>query len=245
MASAAKLYQQEMHKNVGFFATWLPSSTLEIGDVGIFEGGQFRRQGSLRELGIEPLATREGTPQNMSYSACAERKVAANASAATVAPVAGAELSIRFTQQGGFVFEAEGVRPIEIEDRIHLGHALLNLYRERVWKDEWRLIDSVYSATCATILVSEGSSSDIVLNAHAATVPGAWPLADPKLGLSVSSSSGKIVSVIAAAGLKPLYSCLKIRSNFFRDPSLEPVRGMAPQLGDLLARPGIDALLES
>ena len=26
MASPVKLYQQEMHKNMGFFATWLPSS---------------------------------------------------------------------------------------------------------------------------------------------------------------------------------------------------------------------------
>ena len=244
MASPAKLYQQEMHNNVGFFATWLPSSTLEIGDIGVFEGGKFRRQGSLRELGIAS-STREGEPQKMSYSASADRKVAATASAATIAPVAGAELSIRFTQQGGFVFEAEGVRQIEIADRISLAHNLLNLYREALWKDEWHLIDAVYSAASATILVSEGSSSEIVLNANAAVIPEAWPLADPKLGLFVSSSTGKIAYVIAAAGLKPLYSCLKIRSHFFRDPSLEPVRGMTTNPTDVLARPRIDALLES
>ncbi len=245
MASPAKLYQQEMHNNVGFFATWLPSSTLEIGDIGVFEGGQFRRQGSLREFGIASPSIREGEPQKMSYSASAERKVAGTANARTIAPVAGAELSIRFTQEGGFVFEAEGVRQIEIADRIPLARNILNLHQEKVWKDEWHLIDSVYSAASATILVSEGSASDVVLNANAAVIPGAWPLADPKLGLSVSSSTGKIVYVIAAAGLKPLYSCLKIRSHFFRDPGLEPVRGTATNPSDLLARPRIDALLES
>jgi hypothetical protein len=234
-----------MHNNVGFFATWLPSSTLEIGDIGVFEGGQFRRQASLRELGIASPSTREGEPQKMSYSASAERKIAGIASAATIAPVAKAELSIRFTQQGGFVFEAEGVRQIEIADRIPLAHNLLNLYRETVWKDQWHLIDAVYSAASATILVSEGSSSEIVLNANAVVIPGAWPLSDPKLGLSVSSSTGKIVYVIAAAGLKPLYSCVKIRSHFFHDPSLEPVRGIATNPTDVLARPRIEALLES
>lgn len=245
MASPAKLYQQEMHNNVGFFATWLPSSTLEIGDIGVFEGGQFQRQGSLQELGLAALSVREGEPQKMSYSASVERKVVGTATAATIAPVAGAELSLRFTQQGGFVFETEGVRQIEIADRISLAQNLLNLYREKVWEAEWHLVDAVYRATTATILVSEGSSSEIVLSANAAVLPGAWPLADPKLGLSVSSSTGRIVYVIAAGGLKPMYSCVKIRSHFFRDPSLEAVRGMATNPTDLLARPSIDALLES
>ena len=245
MASPAKLYQKEMHNNVGFFATWLPSSTLDIGDIGVFEGGQFRRQGSLRELGIASPSLREGEPQKMSYSASAERKVAGTASARTIAPVAGAELSIRLSQEGGFVFEAEGVRQIEIADRIGLARSILDLHRETVWKEEWHFIDSVYSAASATILVSEGSASDVVLNANAAVIPGAWPLADPKLSLSVSSSTGKIVYVIAAAGLKPLYSCLKVRSHVFRDPSLEPVRGMATNPSDVLARPRIDTLLES
>jgi hypothetical protein len=245
MASPAKLYQQEMHNSLGFFATWLPSSILEIGDVGVFEGGQFRRQGSLRELGIASPNTREGEPQKMSYSASAEKKVTAGASAATIVPVAQAELSIRFTEQGGFVFEAEGVRHFEIAERMPLAQNLRNLYLDGVWKDSWYLIDAVYSAASATILVSEGSSSEIVLNASAAMIPGPWPLSDPKLGLSVSSSTGKIVYVIAASGLKPLYSCLRIRSHFFRDPTLEPVRGMTTDPNDVLTRPHIESLLES
>jgi hypothetical protein len=245
MPSPARLYQQEMHNNVGFFAAWLPSDTNEIGDIGVFENGQFRRQGSLRELGISSPGAREGEAQKMSYSASVDRRVVGTASATAIAPVAGGELSIRFSQQGGFVFEAEGVRKIEIADRISLANQVLDLYRNTVWKAEWHLIDAVYTAASATVLVSEDSSSEIVLRANAAAVPTAWPLTDAKLGLSVSSSTGRVACIIAAAGLKPLYSCVKIRSHFFRDPSLEAVRGMETNPSDVLARPGIDALLDS
>lgn len=34
MASPVQRYQQEMHENIGFFATWLPGDLLELGDIG-------------------------------------------------------------------------------------------------------------------------------------------------------------------------------------------------------------------
>ena len=209
MASPVKLYQQEMHKNVGFFATWLPSSTIELGDFGLFEGGRFRRIGSLRELGIPPLAVREGTPENMSYSASADRKGGVSAEAASTVPVVQGELSIRFTKQGGYVFEAASIRNIEIADRLELSECLLDMYKRDRWRKEWFLIDAMYVASSATIIVSEDSTSEIVLKASTNVPLGPLPLTDPKLGLSVASSTGKIVQVISQNNLKPLYSCLR------------------------------------
>jgi hypothetical protein len=52
MASPVKLYQQEMHSNLGFFANWLPGDPIEVGDVGVLESGRFRRVVSLEDLGI-------------------------------------------------------------------------------------------------------------------------------------------------------------------------------------------------
>jgi hypothetical protein len=128
VASPVRLYQQEMHNNVGFFAAWLPASTIDLGDIGILEAGRFRRMGSLKELGVSHLAVREGTPQNLSYSASADRRAGASAEvtgALPVAPVVKGELSIRFTEQGGFVFEAMGIRNVEISDRIALADHIL------------------------------------------------------------------------------------------------------------------------
>jgi hypothetical protein len=247
MASPVKLYQQEMHKNLGFFATWLPSSAIELGDIGVLEDGRLRRVGSLKELGIAPMEVREGTTENVSYSASAKRTDGLNAGAGVVVPAVSGELSFTFTSEGGYVFEALGMRQIEIADRLALATSLLQAYEKGQWQKEWLLIDALYSAASATILVSEDTSSEIVLKAAAGVLPlGALPLADPRLGLSVASSSGKIVHIVAANNLRPLYSCVKVRDPLlFGKPSVAPVRGRADQNAHALGRPGIEDLLDS
>lgn len=245
MGSPVKLYQQEMHNNLGFFATWLPVSILNLGDYGVLENGRFRKAGTLKELGIAHSEESEGAPQDMSYSASAQRRAVASAGAGTAVPIAKAELSIRFDQQGGYVFEALGMRHVEIADRMALADRILRVYEEGGWRKEWLVVDALYKAASATIIVSEDSSSEIVFSASGQIPLGSLPLADPKIGLSVYSSSGKIVHWVAKSDLSPLYSCLKVDSSWFGrgTPTMAPVRGMGE--GQPLTRLGIKELLDS
>jgi hypothetical protein len=247
MASPVKRYQQEMHNNLGFFATWLPSTAVALGDIGVLQDGRFHRVGSLKELGIVHTDVREGTAENVSYSASAKRSDSISVGAGAAVPIASGELSISFTSEGGYVFEAINMKQIEVADRLSLASSLLKAYEDGRWQKEWLLIDALYRAESATILVSEDSSSEIVLKASAAALPaGLLPLADPKLRLGVASSSGKIVHIVAANNLQPLYSCVKVRDPLlFGKPSVVPVRGGADHHADALGRPGIDDLLNS
>jgi len=246
MSSPVKLYLKEMHNNVGYFATWLPANTVKLGDFGVVEGGGFRRLGSLSELGIPNSDAREGPPQDMSYSASAKRTTGASAGVGAVVPSVKAEVSITFTGAGGYVFEAVGVRSLEIGDRLATCERILDAYRRQRWEKEWLLIDSVCKAASATILVSLDSSSEVVLKASGDIPLGPLPLADPKLGLTVSSSSGRIVQLVAKSDLTPLYSCMKIRIPLFESASVMPVRGTGSETASrALTRLGIDALLES
>src|SRR3954468_16007120 len=52
VGSPVRLYQQELHDKLGFFANWLPGDPLNVGDAGVLEGGRFRRVASLEELGV-------------------------------------------------------------------------------------------------------------------------------------------------------------------------------------------------
>jgi len=247
MASPVKLYQQEMHNNLGFFATWLPSTAIALGDIGVLEGGRFRRVASLNELGIGQPDVREGTAENVSYSASATRSDKISASTGTPVPLANGELAITFTSEGGYVFEAIQLKQLEVADRLTLASRLLEAYEAGRWQKEWLLIDALYRAESATILVSEDSSSEVILKASAATLrTGLLSLADPKLGLGIASSSGKIIHIIAANNLYPLYSCVKVRNPFpFGKASVMPVRGRADQHSTALRRPDINDLLNS
>lgn len=246
MASPARSYQEEMHKNLGYFATWLPGDSIQVGDVGILDGGRFHRHGSLAELGLPDAELREGASENLSYSAAAKRSIGASAGAAAAVPVAQAELSIAFSRAGGYVFEAIGIRNFEVANRMALAEKILSLYEGGKWRKEWFLVDSIYAARAATILVSEEDSGEIVLKASGNVPVGPLPLADPKLGLTVTSSSGRIVHVVARHDLTPLYSLLKVRDPLFGNTSLSPVRGMEPDAAlRRLSRPSLMDLLES
>jgi hypothetical protein len=247
MASPVKRYQQEMHNNLGFFATWLPSTAIALGDIGVLQGGRFRRVASLKELGIVQTDVREGMAENVSYSASAKRSDNISVGAGMAVPLASGELSITFTSEGGYIFEAINMKQMEVADRLSLASSVLKAYEDGRWQKEWLVIDALYRAESATILVSEDTSSEIVLKASAAALPaGLLPLADPKLGLGIASSSGKIVHIVAANNLHPLYSCVKVRDPLlFGKPSVVPVRGRANQHANTLGRPGIDDLLNS
>lgn len=247
MASPVKRYQQEMHDNLGFFATWLPSTAIALGDIGVLEGGRFRREASLEELGITQTKVREGNAENVSYSSSAKRSDNISVGAATAVPMASGELSVTFTSEGGYIFEAMNMKQIEVADRLSLASSVIEAYEKGRWQKEWLVIDALYRAESATILLSEDASSQIVLKANAPALPaGLLSLADPKLGLGIISSSGKIVHIVAASNLRPLYSCVRVRDPLlFGKPTMAPVRGSADQRADALGRPGIDDLLNS
>jgi hypothetical protein len=246
MASPVRLYHRELHKNLGYFATWLPATIVELGDVGVWDGGRFRKVGSLKELGMPHSEIREGTPEDVSYSASAKRADGIDISAGIPKPLGKGELAIQFTSEGGFVFEAIGLRNVEIADRLAMADGMLKAYREGRWQKDWMVVEALFAAQSATIIVSEDNASEVVLKAKAKVPSGVLPLADPKLGLTVTSSKGKLVHVLAADNLHPLYSCFKVRDPLVGKPTVGPVRGLGDE-GALkaLSRPAIDDLLNS
>lgn len=246
MSNSVSNYQKEMHNNLGFFATWLPAAQIQLGDFGTFEAGRFRRVGTLKELGINHDSSQKGRPQNLSYSAATERTVGGAAEASSTVPIASSQISIRFTKAGGYVFEATGVRSVELTDRMALASQILDSFAKGKWKKEWLLVDGMYEAASATIIVSEDASSEIVFNATANVPLGSLPLADPKLGLTISSLSGRIVHVVAEKNLTPLYSCLRVHDPLFGAASLRPARDAQSSATSVpMVRVAIEDLLNS
>lgn len=243
MGSPVKLYQREMHENLGFFPTWLPGDMLEIGDAGLLRDGRFRKMSSLKELNI-PFTTAEGTSkQNVQYTSTTGTTLSPLIGA-SVPAIAKAAVSINFSTEGAFVFQATGVTHHQIENRGKLGEAIVLAYQKNQWKEEWVLIESLHTADVATIIVSQDRAAgiDLVANVDAPIVA---MLADPKVELKVSRVSGKLVHVIGAQQIRPLYSCLKVKDSFFGGAKVQAVRGIGPRNEIPLTRPGINDLLDS
>ncbi len=99
----------------------------------------------------------------------------------------------------------------------------------------------------AKIIVSQDRSAGLVLSAQSELPIPSTALADPKVDLSVSATRGKIVQILAAENLKPLYSCLRVKDPIIGRPRVTAVLGKKKPGESLecFARPGIDELLDS
>jgi hypothetical protein len=245
MSSPVKLYQKEMHDNLGFFPTWLPGDSIEIGDAGVLERGRFRKMTSLAELGIAGDIEKAASKQDVQYTSTQGTKITASAGADAMT-VARAEIAVDFSREGAFVFHASRLRPQHLKNRAAVGQELLKAYEKGKWEKDWLLVESLHSAERVTIIVSEDSSAGLVLVASAKTPLTSISLSDPKVGLEIASTRGKIVHIVGGTGLHPLYSCIRVKDPLFGAPSVQPVRGIAAAASEVtFARPGIDELLES
>jgi hypothetical protein len=215
-----------MHQNLGFFATWLPGDPIEIGDVGVLVDGRFRRMSSLNELGIVYAEGGAGSAQNVQYTSTNGTKVGAVTSA-SAANFAKATIEIDFSADGAFIFHATGLRARRLQDLASVSSGILTCYDQGRWRKDWLLVETCHEAACATIIVSQDNSANLVLSAKADGLVSAISLADPKMNLEVSSSRGKLVHIVGGRALTPLYSCMRIQHRFFGEPTTAPVRGTA------------------
>jgi hypothetical protein len=247
MSKPVKIYQKEMHENLGFFATWLPGDHMELGTVGVFKGNQFRQVATLNDLGISYSPSHEGSPQPLKYTSSSGTSINMSAGAGTVIPSTTAEVTIDFSREGAFLFDALNVRHIRIKNRFDVVADILKSYENGRWKKEWYMVESLHIADSATIIVSQDRSAGLVLSASSDLPILSTTLADPKVGLSIKSIRGKILHVIAGRDLQPLYSCLRLKDALFKAAEVVPVRGRAQQEGGMkmFARPSIDELIES
>jgi hypothetical protein len=243
MTSPVLSYQEEMYRNLGFFANWLPGDPIEIGAVGILSEGRFRRVSSLRELKVKYNSATVGTKQNVQFTSTKGTTIAVGGGT-SVLEIGKVSIEINFSTEGAFVFHANGLQAERLENLKEVGDKILELYRVGMWEKQWFLIEACHHAQSVTIIVSQDSSASVNLNGSAEAGLSFLSLADPKLDLKATSSRGKLFQVIGAKGVWPLYSCLRVQSRFFGAPKLAPTRGIGSE-GTSFERPGINQLLES
>lgn len=217
--SSFKRYAREIHDRFGYFASWLPNTRLELGDIGVQDGATFKRMTSLTELGL-PFATRSGAnlldfTHTSSSGVTVETDIDAAVGADTGKPgegkLAGGKLAVKLAEQGAVVFRAANCRVDEISDKVGLGAAVLELFRSGMWDAPWRIIDTVVHAESATIIVSDSAQASLELRAE--TPLELSSLARLDAGIRVASQAGSVLHFVAAKGLSPLFTLAGIKQS--------------------------------
>ena len=105
-----------------------------------------------------------GAAQDMRYTSKQGTKLTADASA-DAAGIARAEIKIDFTVDGAFVFHASGIRAQRLQNLSEIGRQVVAAYEQGSWEKSWILVEALYAADCATIVVSQDSSAGLTLAA--------------------------------------------------------------------------------
>ena len=195
MASPVKLYQREMHDNIGFFATWFPGDRLEVGDVGVLEGGRFRRMASLAELNIACAVDAGGPQQDVRYTSTTGTKLT---------PSAGADVAGLSGDVHTRVLEVRCIRVPRVgpartghgEPAVRRRTACERVPDERRWNEEWLLVDAIHVAERATIVVSQDRSAALTLAAEVAGGPARDLARGPTSASRPSRPRGAMVQII-------------------------------------------------
>jgi hypothetical protein len=245
MGSPVQLYLEQLHQRLGYFATWLPNDLIAIGDIGVLEGGRFRKVASLDELGIKCGVSEAGQPATFNYSSTNYTHVEAGGGA-EVAELARAEIKFTFTRRGAYALQATNARNLQMANRVVVAEAILDRLLSQKWELQWLVIEALYEADAATVIVSQEDKGELVLSAEMELPVGTLPLADPKLGLRVESTSGTVLALLAEQGLKPAYACMRVQRSWTGSTSVRPVRGTGGQSAiNSFERPALAELLDS
>lgn len=210
---SAQYYIRAVHEKFDYLANWLPNSPLAVGDVGWWTPGGFRKDTTLRALGLGHRPRRSKMPGALEHDSVEEVKALAGAEAG------GATLRLGFAKGGGFVFRAAGCTVEAIDDFDALSVEMLDLFHDRIWKKDWVVVDSIVHVERARIIVSEGADAGLDL-AGPADLSG---MLDAQV--EVVAQRGSVTKFLGDAGLVPLFRARRVTRRWWRllPPEVAPV----------------------
>ena len=232
-------YTTEMKKHFGYYAAWVPSMPLKLGDVGILRGNTFNRISNIEQLHVPVKPTVvAGNPIDLKYAS--EGSVSITTKLSGTIPPQGSTLTqtdagivVEFHKDKSVCFQANQCVTTIIDDTVDLGNKVLSLYKEGKWDKNWVVITELMAAGSASILIANKAGAKIELKANANITAPKLDIADAHFEFSAGFTHDIATEMIARQGLTPLLKVMGIKTSWFSDPvfrtqSVKPFELLTP-----------------
>lgn len=211
----APQYLRGIRLKLGYFATWLPSEQIAVGDIGIVQDHLFTKMTSLSVQGIDFSASLGSEAETLTQldgaSVTVQIKAAGVADPSMSVPQAKAGIAFDFVGQKSFVFHAQGCRVRSINDLAGVESQIIEKYKDGGWDKPWHVVTHVVHADKTTVLVSESSGSRIEFSADGTLT--AWTDLGTHANVAVAHERGSFTKFVGKQAMTPLLrtACLKAR----------------------------------
>lgn len=214
--SAEAAYVRGIDKQLGYLATWLPTTDIRVGDIGRFDGPTFVPTSSLSARGFKFKIYRDKDKGDM--KAQVGRKMTLTAKLAGDAmklapsiPKAKAGVLISFSEDNSAALSLAGCIEDRIEDQEVLRDRILDLYDRYEWDKDLVVVTHVVRARKATVLVSEKGGANFALTASAsAKLAGGVELGKLATGFTMASEYNSAYSFVSRSNLTPLFRAFRV-----------------------------------
>ena len=230
MTTSYEQYTEEMRREFGYSATWLPNAPLRIGDVGFFRRDRFERVTSLRAMGVAVPLSPPGESSDLEYLSAGHVELSWRTDAGVgsldqiigTAPTADASttVSVLFGRAHAVVFQALASRVQAVRDLTELASQLRPLVESGKWQRDFAVITEVIQTGPSAVLVSSQANARADFRVKTSALAGPCVLARASANLGIVSASGVSVKIAAPNGLTPLFRACAFRSRLRRPPKL-------------------------
>jgi hypothetical protein len=209
MADARRTYLTEIAGQWKYLPTWLPGRTVELGQVGLFDGTEVDVDGDLSAHGFVIKVDVDQSHSDLSYNS---KKAVDWDMSAAAGTVMGERVAVKvaFSRANAVLFHAYGAVERRIANLGELKALILALNRRAAWPANTAVVVSVVTAASATVLISSSKGASVTCDAKAGMALG--NLANPSLGLKLSGTHDMHTAIVTEGNLTPLYQALVLRS---------------------------------
>jgi len=205
----ADTYCENIHKNIEpYYATWLPTVPVHLGDYGKMDGKIFIRQGNIKtDFGVDFTVEADTDSGDFEYKSSGTNAVNVNAGAESVVK---ALLKISFTKAGEIFFVAANCLADMMNNIPSVLEQLGPKFKAKKMKG-YMVVTQVVKAGTSSIAVSSDKGGELDIEASTPALP-TIDLKNPQAQVSVKSEQNISFKVVAKGGLSPLFGLEEIKT---------------------------------
>ncbi|MEE4000334.1 hypothetical protein V1T75_08285 [Tenacibaculum sp. FZY0031] len=218
-------YTREIHRELGYFAGWIPGTEIELGDVGYVKGKLFIRKSNLKQLGIDFEMRKDEDPVNLSHASKGEVEITLKGSG--VSPITGSTLTtleagfcVKMEKENSILLQANNVFNHSIEDQLGLGQEIMRRYRSSNPSERWDkdlvVVTEIAQADTCTILISKSKNNTVDITAKGELSASELDIAKADLGLSIKNSKNLETQILGKEGIVPMFRLSKVKTKLFK-----------------------------
>jgi hypothetical protein len=211
--SLISAYAQALRRETGHSATWLPTVALTVGSVvrvvdellepitSLGEVASLRPVVLQGSLVTDKIVLQDGVSLSVSSSASSSAEIQARVSG-------------KLEKERAFLFAAKRARTDALGELDRVETAVLELYSQGKWKDDWLVVTSVMTTEAFTTAICRSSNASVVTAAEVSSSGAAT--AAVRAGAEVSVATGTAITYWSNSRSTPLYRAYGIKKSPLR-----------------------------